>query len=125
MLREHSFSRKKFVLYEHLNKKIFAEKTTEKGKEALRKMREYYLYTDNVDTIKGYRGLIEKMYKDNKLNVGFYWLLLNIIDKYFYCKYLKDIKCDQNRIENAIAVRKSLKHQITDLANKMKLNLNI
>jgi len=104
----------------NLNKKVFAEKTTEKGKEALRKMREYYLFTDNVDTIKGYRGLIEKMYKDNKLNVGFYWLLLNIIDKYFYCKYLKDIKCDQNRIENANAVRKMLKHQINDLANKMK-----
>jgi hypothetical protein len=71
----------------HLNKKLFTNGRLVKEQSAKNKMLEYYLFGDNVDTIIGYRKLISKMRTEGRINTGFYWLLLNIINKTFYQKY--------------------------------------
>ena len=44
----------------------------------------YYLLSDNIDTLIGYQRLIGKMRKNGSINIGFYWVLLKIIESYFY-----------------------------------------
>lgn len=54
--------------------------------DAAKELFNYYLYTHNVDTLKGYREMLLSMYKDEDLLPGFYWVLLEIIKKDFYNK---------------------------------------
>ncbi len=102
-----------------LQKRMFTVGNTISEKNANIKMRDYYLLTNNVDTIRGYRNLIVKMVDDDKLNKGFYWLLLNCIDIFFY-KELKeqDFKqsSDFSKIEE---IRKTLKKEINELSKKL------
>ncbi len=102
-----------------LQMRMFSIANTITEKNATIKMRDYYLLTNNVDTISGYRNLIKKMADDNKLNNGFYWLLLNCIDTFFY----KDLKekdfklfVDFLKIEE---IRKVLKNEIKELSKKL------
>lgn len=44
----------------------------------------YYLYTDNIDTLVGYRKLLNQMKQEGRLLNGFHWLLLHIILEKFY-----------------------------------------
>ena len=85
-------------------------------------MIEYYLFGDNVDTLIGYRKLIAKMNADNRLNKGFYWLLLNIIHKKFYLKYLKFELFDEKNREFTSLEEKELKIQIEILGNEIENN---
>jgi hypothetical protein len=105
-----------------LNKKLFAESNTIKGQEAINKIRAYYLFTDNVDTLIGYRKLLKKMSANKSLNNGFYWLLLNIIDRFFYKRLRKrkySVGISRLQIES---IRKELSIDIQDLAKKLKSN---
>ncbi len=45
---------------------------------------EYYLIADNVDTLVNYQKILKKLYSEDEINLGFYWLILSILDKYFY-----------------------------------------
>ncbi len=44
----------------------------------------YYLTADNVDTLVSYQRMISKLYKEEEINIGFYWLLLYVLKSYFY-----------------------------------------
>mgnify|MGYP001045115684 FL=1 len=67
-----------------LKGKLFKEQHTKTGKEIQERRVTYYLLSDNIDTLIGYKRLIGKMKKNGSINIGFYWLLLKIIETYFY-----------------------------------------
>ena len=109
----------------HLNKKLFSKAGPEKeknAKNAKQKMLEYYLFGDNVDTLIGYRKLIAKMSTENRLNKGFYWLLLNIIGKTFYQKYLTFELFEEKNREFTSLIQKELVGQIKVLAKDIENN---
>jgi HKD family nuclease len=102
-----------------LKKKIFTIGRTITEQKANKKMRDYYLFTDNVDTLLGYRNLIAKMANDGKLNGGFYWLLLNCIEMFFY-KNLNESHFDNELdFEKVKDIRKKLKAEIAQLSTKI------
>lgn len=102
-----------------LKKKIFATSRTTTEQKANRIMRDYYLFTDNVDTLLGYRRLIAKMSKDGKLNNGFYWLLLNCIDLFFYKNLYESLFDDELDFEKVKDIRKQLKAEINELSSRI------
>lgn len=71
-----------------LNKKLFNNVASSKVIEQRKVMLEYYLFGDNVDTLLGYRRLLKKMADEGRLNNGFHWILLNILETTFYKKYI-------------------------------------
>lgn len=104
----------------HLNKKLFAKGGLVRKYPARKKMLEYYLFSDNVDTIIGYRKLIAKMRAEARLNNGFYWLLLNLIDKTFYQKYMVfELFEEKNREFTALMI-KELKQEIKILSKEIE-----
>ncbi|WP_341220695.1 phospholipase D-like domain-containing protein [Polaribacter atrinae] len=102
-----------------LQKRLFKTDKTISEKNSTIKLKDYYLFTNNVDTISGYRNLIAKMYNDGKLNGGFYWLLLNIIDLFFY-KSLNDLDFENNldyiKLQD---IRKHLKSDIKKIKEEI------
>jgi hypothetical protein len=100
-----------------LNDKIFPK--TEKRFKKIKKLREYYLFADNVDTLIGYRKLLSKMFNDSKLNNGFYWVLLNIIDKFFYKKFIDKGVEDESTMKKNNKIRDKIKKEIKPLAQNM------
>ncbi len=103
-----------------LNRKIFSKSNTLKGEVATRKIREYYLFTNNVDTLIGYRNLLKKMSGDGRLNNGFYWLLLNIIDRFFYKQLTKrrfNTEIPRSQIDS---VRKEITKDIKELSKSLQ-----
>ncbi|WP_218599203.1 hypothetical protein [Polaribacter sp. NJDZ03] len=102
-----------------LQKRMFAQGRTISEKKTNRTLRDYYLFTNNVDTIIGYRNLIAKMFTDGKLNAGFYWLLLNVIYMFFY-KDLSDSDFEDDLDYIKIKdIRKTLKTNIKKVANEI------
>jgi len=67
-----------------LKDKLFMELHTKTDKEIQKRRISYYLLSDNIDTLIGYQRLIGKMKKTGSINIGFYWVLLKIIESYFY-----------------------------------------
>lgn len=103
----------------NLQKRMFLVGKTNAEKKANIQLRDYYLFTNNVDTLIGYRNLIAKMYTDTKLNSGFYWLLLNVIDLFFY-KNLKETDFEDDISYGKIEeIRKALKSDIKDLTKEI------
>ena len=104
----------------HLNKKLFIKGGLVRDQPTKKKMIEYYLFGDNVDTLIGYRKLISKMRKEERLNNGFYWLLLNIIDKTFYQKYLTfELFEDKNQVLTTL-MHQELRRQIKTIAKEIE-----
>ena len=103
----------------HLNKKLFTNESLKKP-ILKKKMIEYYLFGDNVDTLIGYRKLISKMRKEERLNNGFYWLLLNIIDKTFYQKYLTFELFEDKNQELTTLMHQELRRQIKIIAKEIE-----
>ena len=103
----------------HLNKKLFTNESLKKP-ILKNKMIEYYLFGDNVDTLIGYRKLISKMRKEERLNNGFYWLLLNIIDKTFYQKYLTFELFEDKNQELTTLMHQELRRQIKTIAKEIE-----
>jgi len=102
-----------------LNDKIFKESKTKTQEKRNQKLREYYLFADNVDTLIGYRKLLSKMFNDSKLNNGFYWILLNIIDKFFYKKFIDKGVADESTMKKINKIRDKIKKEIKPLAQNM------
>jgi HKD family nuclease len=100
----------------HLNKKIFHKVLPSRLLDQRKVMLEYYLFSDNVDTLLGYRRLLNKMSEEGRLNNGFHWLLLNILEKTFYKKY-RDFElidpAKQTVLEQTFS---ELKHEIRKLS---------
>ena len=67
-----------------LKGKLFKELHTKTDKKNQKRRVSYYLLSDNIDTLIGYKRLIDKMKKNGSINIGFYWVLLKIIKTYFY-----------------------------------------
>ena len=67
-----------------LKGKLFKEQHKKTDKEIQKRRVSYYLLSDNIDTLIGYKRLIGKMKKNGSINIGFYWVLLKIIETYFY-----------------------------------------
>ena len=67
-----------------LKGKLFKEQHTKTDKKNQKRRVSYYLLSDNIDTLIGYKRLIGKMKKNGSINIGFYWVLLKIIETYFY-----------------------------------------
>ena len=67
-----------------LKGKLFKEQHTKTDKKNQKRRVSYYLLSDNIDTLIGYKRLIDKMKKNGSINIGFYWVLLKIIKTYFY-----------------------------------------
>ena len=67
-----------------LKGKLFKEQHTKTDKKIQKRRVSYYLLSDNIDTLIGYKRLIGKMKKNGSINIGFYWVLLKIIETYFY-----------------------------------------
>ena len=106
----------------HLNKKLFIKGGLVRDQPTKKKMIEYYLFGDNVDTLIGYRKLISKMRKEERLNNGFYWLLLNIIDKTFYQKYLTFELFEDKNQELTTLMHQELRRQIKTIAKEIENN---
>ena len=104
----------------HLNKKLFVKGGLVRDQPTKKKMIEYYLFGDNVDTLIGYRKLISKMRKEERLNNGFYWLLLNIIDKTFYQKYLTFELFEDKNQELTTLMHQELRRQIKTIAKEIE-----
>ena len=67
------------------------QKLEAKGKKTQNpKQIEYYLWTDNIDTLLGYFKMIKTQYKKEEISLGTYWLLLNIVEHYFYSSTVFD-----------------------------------
>jgi len=94
--------------------------------DAAKELFNYYLYTHNVDTLKGYREMLLAMYKDGDLLPGFYWLLLEIIKKDFYnmkknTAFLKSVRGDMSDLK---AAHTSIIKNIDDEIKTVKIDLN-
>jgi hypothetical protein len=65
---------------------LFDEKVLKTKKDAVNhgKSLKYYLTHDNVDTLISYLKDLEKLYSEEKLLPGYYWLLLSIIQNNIY-----------------------------------------
>jgi len=83
----------------HLSGLITLEKAlfSEMKRSSIEKIN-YYLFTENVDTLPGYMKLIKKLNEEEKgISTGFYWLLLNIILEQFYNKALANTKVNKTQ----------------------------
>jgi len=67
-----------------LKEKLFSNKGSKTEREIQKRRVSYYLLSDNIDTLIGYQRLIGKMKENGSINIGFYWVLLKIIEAYFY-----------------------------------------
>lgn len=67
-----------------LERKLFKAKLSKKEERYLQKRRDYYLYTDNIDTLIGYYKLLIDLNSKAIITDGFFWLLLELIKTNFY-----------------------------------------
>ncbi|WP_053977208.1 hypothetical protein [Mangrovimonas xylaniphaga] len=98
-----------------LQKKIFAKGRTERENKAILKLRDYYLFANNVDTLLGYRNLLVKMSNGDKLNNGFYWLLLNCINIFFFKDLNEGDFENPEDFDKVSLIKKGLKKEIKAL----------
>ena len=54
-----------------------------------------------------------------KLNNGFYWILLNIIDKFFYKKFIDKEKLDESVMKKINKIRDKIKKETKPLTQNM------
>lgn len=105
-----------------LNKKLFDKVLQNKVLEQRKIMLDYYLFGDNVDTLSGYRRLLVKMSEEGRLNNGFHWVLLNILENTFYKKY-KIFELFDPAKENVLELTLiDLKQEIRKLSKQIKSN---
>lgn len=104
----------------HLNKKIFVKGGLKRELPGRKKMLEYYLFSDNVDTLKGYRKLLQKMASDGRLNPGFHWVLLVVLQSNFYQRYINFEYYDESNQILLDLIGSELKKEINQLAQALE-----
>lgn len=70
-----------------LERNLFQTGKTKLENQKLQHLREYYLYTDNVDTLTGYSRLLIDLNEKMIITNGFFWLLLELIKTNFYVRH--------------------------------------
>ena len=97
-----------------LKEKLFVNISRKSDKDIQKRRITYYLLSDNIDTLLGYRRLIVKMRNNGSINIGFYWVLLKIIESYFYKNKIVAKRLDSEE-------RKTLKKMASSIKNDIKL----
>lgn len=97
-----------------LKEKLFTELHRKTDQEIQKRRISYYLLTDNIDTLIGYRRLLDKMKNNGSINIGFYWVLIKVIESYFY----KNKKLAKRLEPNE---RKALYTLVSEINNDIKL----
>lgn len=70
----------------HLEEKIFTVPKLKREYSNAIELLNYYLFTSNIDTLIGYRDLLDQMLNQKKILPSVYWFLLNIVLKNLYDK---------------------------------------
>lgn len=95
---------------------------------------QYYLLTENIDTLSFYLNDIDNQFKEDKIQKSFYWMILKIVDQMMYAKaekcsakrlvdekiwkqFSKDIKSKRNQFTR---IAEDLANNIPDLKQKEK-----
>ncbi|WP_378103352.1 hypothetical protein [Chryseobacterium sp. sg2396] len=95
---------------------------------------QYYLLTENIDTLSFYLNDIANQFKEDKIQKSFYWMILKIVDQMMYAKaekcsakrfvdekirkqFIKDIKSKRNQFTR---ITEDLANNIPDLKQKEK-----
>ena len=69
-----------------LEERIFHVPQRKTEYERAKEMLEYYIFTNNIDTLAGYRKLLHDMQNDQAILPAVCWFLLNIVNREFYDK---------------------------------------
>jgi hypothetical protein len=80
--------------------------------------------SDNIDTLIGYRRLITKMKNSGGINVGFYWVILKILESYFYKNKMLSNRLDSDEEKTLERIADSIKNEIK-LVDKEMLDLGV
>ncbi|WP_336733856.1 phospholipase D-like domain-containing protein [Chryseobacterium sp. VD8] len=95
---------------------------------------QYYLLTENIDTLSFYLNDIANQFKEDKIQKSFYWMILKIVDQMMYAKaekcsakrlvdekiwkqFISDIKSKRNQFTR---ITEDLANNIPDLKQKEK-----
>jgi HKD family nuclease len=97
-----------------LKEKLFTEFPRKTDQEIQKRRISYYLLSDNIDTLIGYQRLIGKMKENGGINIGFYWVILKIIESYFYKNKEVSKRLDSTEI-------KTLKKLALIVSNQIKV----
>jgi hypothetical protein len=110
-------------------------KPQKKGDYAQAKeLSDYYLFVTNIDTLSGYRKLLDEMFEKGKLLAGTYWFLLNMLLKDFYDKkkikaHYKYLNASTEKISDSVdVIREEINSCAGVLEKQMKnkgLNSNL
>jgi HKD family nuclease len=109
----------------HLTGLITLEKALfpDQGKPSLETIN-YYLFTENIDTLPGYMKLIKEMKeKTGKIQPGFYWLILNIIQKQFYQDSYLKVKLKKSEKSEFLKHAQSKKQDISSELKTIKKDI--
>lgn len=86
----------------------------------------YYLFTDNIDTLTGYRRMLKEMHEKQEINSGFYWFLLQILlsDFYDWGKIRRQYKTIRGNVDKPrkgySKIEKEIKKELTKLKKELK-----
>lgn len=95
-----------------LKEKLFADLSRKSDQDIQKRRITYYLLSDNIDTLIGYRRLLVKMRNNRSINIGFYWVLLKIIDSYFYKNKIVIKKLDPDERKTLKKIAASINYDI-------------
>jgi HKD family nuclease len=102
-----------------LKEKLLNNQGSKLEKEIQKRRISYYLLSDNIDTLIGYQRLIDKMRKSGSINIGFHWVLLRIIESYFYVNDDFIERLDPEQLESLESLVSKLARQIKVVDKKM------
>lgn len=107
-----------------LKEKLFSDLSRNSDQKVQKKRISYYLLSDNIDTLIGYRRLITKMKNSGGINVGFYWVILKILESYFYKNKMLSNRLDSDEEKTLERIADSIKNEIK-LVDKEMLDLGV
>ena len=95
-------------IFESPSRKNDYERTKSKG------LIDYYLFTNNIDTLIGYRNLLREMAVEKAILPGVQWFLLNLLFIKFY---------DYPKIAQAYEFLNSSKEKLKERVEKYRLEI--
>jgi hypothetical protein len=119
------------MIASHINAIIKLEETIFKipsrisGFSRSAEITEYYLFANNIDTISGYRNLLNNMSKDGVLLPSVHWFLLNLLRENLYqdkkvIDFFKTVRVIPVTLKDRLnKTRESLIKEIKDLKKKL------
>jgi hypothetical protein len=89
---------------------FFKKQKLKSGNEKLDKLRDYYLYADNIDTLSGYLGILANLNKSKIVTNGFCWMVLELLKTNFY-NSVNIKEADDNHAVHTARIAAILKQQ--------------